>query len=186
MVLDPSPWPHICANNRGDKWHVEENDQTVAIVYRHMLNLLSFVSSTYFDLHWMIENKSAVKGRYARALQLYPLSEPISPVRPDGPGLIRSNLAGVALERAASSPSDTQRPMPTAAPPIMVSEGPMLPATGESPSPTTSLPPPAHGTYSRTVLAGRRWPPSPPGPPPPYTSLGEGVMPERMSSGTCG
>ena len=58
-----------------------------------MLKFLRFVSSVYFDLHCMIQNKQNVEVSYARALRKYPLKEPISLVPKFGFGLVRYDYA---------------------------------------------------------------------------------------------
>ena len=69
-----------------------------------MLNLLSFVSSTYLDLNGLLNHKQNIEWRYAIALRNYPLVSPISPVRFAGSGLKRLPWAGVGPESTAPRP----------------------------------------------------------------------------------
>jgi len=125
----------------------------------------------------MIDHKEFVEMRYARVLKRYPLHRALSPVRRSGGGIDRSEFAAVAPERAAPAVVATGQSLP------LITQGSM----SAPPDPELAVPPspgpPTYGPLRRTIVHGVRYPPSPDGPPPPpYTSPGEGVMPERMAT----
>jgi hypothetical protein len=112
MVYELREFPHIREDLRLDPWHFVETEQTLEILYRHIYNLLKFVSATYLDLNWLINNKQLVERRYTNALKKYPLQAPLSPVSFRGPGLSRTVWSGVTPERAAPPQLAIQQPEP--------------------------------------------------------------------------
>jgi hypothetical protein len=127
MVYELREFPHIREDLRLDPWHFVETDVTVEIVYRHVYNLLKFVSAAYFDLSWLIDNKPYIEFRYADVLRKYPLQSPLKPVSFRGPGLSRTVWSGVTPLRAAPPTPAIERHEPAdAASPAAVGAVPAI------------------------------------------------------------
>jgi hypothetical protein len=69
MVKELSPYPHRPEGGRVDPWHLEENEMTMNIMSRHLFNLATFASASYFDLSWMLKNKEAIERKYVGLLR---------------------------------------------------------------------------------------------------------------------